>query len=76
MMIDEHNHWKVLNFKLDHNHDISLTAGQIKSYKKLPTIIWNDLREGVLNGILPKMLVSQIKESHPMARRVYKSDKL
>ena len=55
---------------MEHNHDVSLTAGLIKSYKKLSTLIWNDLRDGIISGIMPKALISQIKESHPLARRV------
>lgn len=58
------------NFQLDHNHDISLTAGLIKSYKKLSTLIWHDLKVGIMNNVTAKDLITEIRATHPLARRV------
>ena len=70
LIFDVNNHWKVYNYQLDHNHELSMTSGLIKSYKKLSTLIWTDLRVGIIKGILTKILIAQIREEHPLARRV------
>jgi hypothetical protein len=70
LILVENSFWKVYNFRLDHNHDISVTAGLIKSYKKLSTLIWHDLKIGVLNNALPRQVISQIRDTHPVANRV------
>jgi hypothetical protein len=70
LTIVENSFWKVYNFRLDHNHGISVTAGLIKSYKKLSTLIWHDLKIGVLNNALPRELILHIRDTHPVARRV------
>ena len=47
-----------------------MTAGLIKSYKKLSHLIWHDLKMGIMNNLLPKDLLPQIRAAHPLAQRV------
>jgi hypothetical protein len=47
-----------------------MTAGLIKSYKKLSPLIWHDLKVGIMNNLLPKDLLPQIRAAHPLAQRV------
>jgi len=48
-----------------------MTAGLIKSYKKLSPLIWHDLKMGIMNNLLPKDLLPQIRAAHTYRKEYF-----